>query len=443
MIHVRQFTMIPAEELPEQVHRSIGVSVSDYDINALKNTAAMRGADITGLDIATTGSGIVTVQHAPDFKANIQYGWKERRYTFLLIVESKEDVGGVDDTFISYVTGWTNFADATISGIVDPNIEFNINSITNIIESNNNGVPYRNRHSTFNVLFDPVSGEDTLFDDTGKKLMRPSDILLGITREDQSEYSSGGVSVQTDKYSGTGFISSTENGTGHDTIAKVITSSMQTKMMANGDIEDAIANAPSLATEVPAIAIPFLSELINLVHTLTPTRFTLGDIAAMDPTFSSNSYSVMDTKLDVREHDELVKPTIEATLASTIALEVGRYMAENLLATSSGFINGQECTTVATSMITEYESQQHSMAMAITMRNIAAYKLSQNGSLYLDIAWDADLFGLITVNVAVNGGIPTPFVLPLATSSLLSTNITTSAQQAVIISDVTEVVKSL
>jgi len=444
MAHVLTLHFLPVEGINNQTHRSMELQATDADLDILSDIVNVKGNAITAADLGSTATGIATVSAMPDFTVNIANGWHERRYSFLLIVDSWDETDTATK-FTTYITGWTNFADATLSGIVDPEMVLHMNSVINVISGEFNGVPYSKQHSAYNLLYDPDTGGNALFDENGKKIIRPQDILVGVNAQMLSEFDTPSYSV-TDRYNETGSVSKSANSTVLDITTQTLVATINGKQMAD-DMEEALVNSVSHTTEHSMMAIPFFAELMREIKSSVPTTFPLKVLERLDPNFTSNSYGVFNTKLDVFDSENMAANSVELSVATSLMQEISKIMLDNMLSTITvnfNNFNNVFVNVIADSMIPGVDLFTLNNRINSELRLSLPALLTQGNRMIVNIDVTAYLSGMCSGTVELNGsGIRIPFTFPTFANSLLSSNITNAQNNQSIIADMATIVNSI
>lgn len=109
-----------------QYRRSYETSLTPGLLNTL-TTAALERTKLAPVNTFNKEDQLVRFSTAPEASVDIVNGWNTPRLRFLMIVHVKNHVGSVK---VTRIQGYTDHADTSFSGHVDPNTKFYINQIT-------------------------------------------------------------------------------------------------------------------------------------------------------------------------------------------------------------------------------------------------------------------------------------------------------------------------
>jgi len=428
--------------------RSFDVSATSGDVVNLQATFATTG--VTGNNnklydnvAAANLSNIVSISDNTTGVVDIVNGWGTQRLRFLMEVE--QQIGNV--TAVSYLQGYTEFSDQSLSGRLDPNMKFYINSIVNaskMIDPNTNQLTVRPT-GTYNVITDLANGQKYqevtggLFDGPDLKLIRPNDIIEDISMgEMYMEDTTKLVNTLGDVGDGVN-LSTKSNNDPIKYFTNTINSVINAKNLSDVsyDVGDVLNSASNNTVEASIVSNPFIYQLHMVTQINEPTTFTLGILEMMDPTVSSkttivnggNTIGIRETMLDTCDTADLLAPTIENKIATTVAHSISSMMADNMIMEFSASMTNATGPVIVTptnvkSFITAIDTVSYANRVVTRCSEVLMPEITYNNAVMVTIDFTADVLGDTTVAVSYNGGPSVVYRFPVFTDSLFSPVIT-------------------
>ena len=131
-------------------------------------------------------SSVVSPSGTPGQQISIPYGWAERRIRFILELSLENNFNGVE---LLYFQGYTNYSGVTMSGAVDPMMEFILNSymrVTRTTMYTANGLQYVDRVTDSGQVINGMLMTENVSMVTpgyehGVYTLRPQDVFVGIS----------------------------------------------------------------------------------------------------------------------------------------------------------------------------------------------------------------------------------------------------------------------
>jgi len=419
--------------------RSYALHATRDTLNKLEAVFAQNGvAQNTPIKeniLAQTIPEIVNLQANPLGIVKIPNGWSTQRIRFLLEVES--NIGGI--TMVSYLQGFSEYYDPSITGLIDPNMLFYINSITNVVRQVD---PVRGTYSviprsTYNVVTDLAGGSKYEEIDNGPdlKLIRPKDIVENISIMDMYSDNMTSVINTTGSIGGKANTSDRINNDPMKYFAKTINSFIEAKNLSDmsSDMTDVLRNASGMVTESSMMSLPFIYALHTITGQFTPTTFTLNVLKIIDPYLENKSHLVdnvndilgnsYDTILDTNVTAEMLQPTPETLKASTIAQSLNSIMIECLLTSLDiSFTNtlGQPVVVVsdAKSFIEGIDITAYVNRAVSRIKNILIPKITDGNMTLVEVYVHSDILGDTNVGIGLNMNPPITYRFPTFADSL-------------------------
>lgn len=449
-IVVTKLILIPSRGDYKSVYqRSYDINVGHNDLSKIEAVFAMNGVGsnnkITDVSVASALSNVVSISDGTTGVVDIPNGWGTQRLRFLMEVEQNVGNGMV----CSYLQGFSEYHDPSISGMIDPVMKFHINSITNVSKTPNpmtGGLMVR-LSNTYNVITDLAGGTkyEELHGGPGQssdlKLIRPNDIIEDIALGDLAM---GGNVDTVNRLGVVGDLANTSNRGNSDstkfftnTLNNVITS----KNLADSsyDLQDVMRTASQNTVEASVISNPFIYALHKMTGVETPSSFTMGQLERIDPgigakTYMSNgdnSTGYRETIMDTGDTADMLQPTIENKIATQVSHSMTSMMAENLitkLSLSMTNMSGNNITVPSDfrSFIDGIDTLAYINRIVDRCNNVLLPDLTRNGLVVLNINVEADLLGDTTVIVEYELAPAIVFRFPVFTDSLFTPVITDS-----------------
>jgi len=459
-IKIISMLFAPTKQYTDIYRRPYEMNVSAQALSTLETVVGdqiMRGGRVNPLSLANSVPDIMKMSDVPTEKINIANGWDTIRLRFLMEVESVQD--GI--TKISYIQGYSDFHDPSISGRIDPNMPLHINSITNTIRTFNPGSNsyYTRVQSSFNVIYDPYSSSYSIENTTNNhRLLRPKDIVDGM---DMNKLTDGhGRNLDTRSlYGALPQESKRGNSVGVQHMSTVINGVLLGNEIADvsHDAGDIFNTASSGLDENNLGSVPFIEALSSITNNIVSVEFTLQQLLTLDPnienvlTIADNSTPMFNANianniLDCDVTATMDKVSVEATVATTISESISGLLmddmlssidfsitnmtpnSENVVAISAvkSFIHGIDVTLYADRFISKFEAL---VMPAITKGNLIG----------VDLFIHADILGETTIAISLNGNPPEVYRLPTFCNSLFTSMVSMENEYNVLVEDFSQV----
>jgi len=427
--------------------------------NFLANSSVLKRGGLNNITVANNLPNLVSMQNSPTHKVNIANNWGTQRLAFIMEVES--NIGG--SMLVSYLQGYSEYHDPSLSGRIDPQVPFHINSIatvTKMVDPITNMLiakPYSN----FNIIKDAFNNTQAIEEITDDKfkLIRPSDVISGIGHVTTFGRDSGLVRDTVSDLSAASTSSDRGNNSPIKYLTKTINSYVHNLNTPGYEEEDNLMLATAeYASDHSLVAIPFINALYNQTGVPAPTVFNIDILSRMDPDIQNKilliengSTLVPNTPtsiLDTNNTEVNYKPTIEATIANIVAHSVTDLLVSNLLATVDFSVSNRMgpplvvISNVRSFMdgidVTSYANKLSTGVEAVLMPEI-----TQNGLLMIELLVHSDLLTETTVSVSVNAAPPVVFRFPTFADSLFSPIITNQTNQTLFTDDMSGVLNTV
>ena len=407
--------------------------------NFLANSMVAKRGAINDISVANNLPNLMTMQNGVTHRTNIANGWNTQRLAFIMEVET--NMNGT--ILVSYLQGYSEYHDPSLSGMVDPKVRFHINSIatvTRMIDPVNNIVIAR-PHSNFNIIKDVFNNVEVQeITDTNLKLIRPSDVISGVNHISVFGAETGMVHDTVSDLSGVATSSNRGNNSPIKHLSKTINTYVNSINEASTNVgygptnEDSILSATAEnATDSSLLTIPFINALYTFTGVPTPTSFDMDLLSKMDPGIqdkvllienSADLVTNMPTSiLDTNVTEVHYKPTIESNIANTVAHSISDLLVSNLLATIDFSVtNRMGPPVVAVSNVRSFiegiDTTSYVNKLATGVEHVLMPEITQNGLLMVELIVHSDLITETTISVSINAAPPVVFRFPTFADSL-------------------------
>ena len=439
-LRVNRILLTPTREYQDVYLRPYQLNVQDIDLNKLEailnranpatNGLVTSGAIANSIPNTFNPSGVVSG------RADIVNGWGQKRIKFLLEVESDRN-GSV---FVSYIQGYTDYHDPSLSGMVDPNMTFFVNSITNVIRTVDPvGNMYTRFHSNFNLVTNHGSRgyEENI---SMLKANRPMDLINNLSSRNLFDSDGTTVLDTTNNIGAQVITSSKTNNNSSEFLAKTITG------FYNSSINNPHANpaekydsALDNLAEADISRVPFIQCMAGLTGELQPTTFTLGQLAKvrpdlLDPNSNCMMLVTQDTIdpiqtggsiLDSDHTENLYASTIENSIAYNITESITGFMSDNLIQVLDVVISnstGQYEVFVlnARSFIDGLDITAYVDIVVNKIRTVLLPAITQNNEVQVHANVSSDSMGDTNIAISVNNQAETLIRYPSFGDSLFA-----------------------
>lgn len=458
MLRLMKLVLIPTrrEGYRNVYQRSFDVYARADDIASVErmlSTPTQKiNSKLSEVAIANELSNVVTLSTMPTDKkpVDIVNGWGTERLRFLLEVE--EDKQGL--TEISYIQGYTEYSDLSMTGKIDPAMKFYINSICVVNKIFTPTGPTILPSRQFNVITD-TTGRLTyqeIENNNNDRLIRPKDIMEDILTMQMFGGDFTNITNTTGNISCGVNTSSKINNDPINYLAKTMNGFLKGKSLSSISYEtnDVLKAASANLSEPEISRVGFIQELHRLTHVIQSTVFDASVLEAIDPTIgsrtfivpaknSTNSYceSTYTTDMnfmDTTDTSELLNPTVENLKAASIVFSVNSMMADNLLSridlslTNNTFDGHLIVTPLnGNSLMDGVDQMSYIERTCNQIETMLGPSLTDHGQTLITAYVSSELIGDTTISISVNNGPYIVFRYPIFADSSFAPVITNAA----------------
>lgn len=367
----------------------------------------------------------------------IPNGWGTQRLRYILEVEHTSYQGLITTTFIQ---GFSEYHDPSMTGKIDPNMLFFINSTTNIDRWENpvHGVMPSSTCASKNILTELPGGNTSPVVDNDKVSVTPYDIHNNNYLDAKYMAGNGTIVKTSDKItSSTPKLSSKVNNNPYKYFSKTINDFITTTAGSeiSHDLSDTYLATANYSREDYIVDHPFMAALNNLTGSFNPTSFTLGQLLQIEPGLETNnritlidraSIGIEDsfaTMLNTEHTESALQPTHGNIKASLIANMLPSIMLDNLitdLSISMTNMTGEHVVIVpaANSFITNVYLQPYIERMVDQIK-LQLFPLITDGyQNRFEAIISCDIVGDITIGISFFGQEHAVYRFPVFADSL-------------------------
>lgn len=396
--------------------------------------------------------------------ANIPNGWGCNRLRFLIeVIQDRHN--GV--RLLTYLQGFTDYHDPSLTGLLDPNMTLHINSVVNVTQtiSEINGVRqlFSRVVSMYNVISD-MFGRRTFeevqsIDNPNIKLCRPTDIASNLFA---MELANGGADMRyTTMNNMTDTVtnykpatSNRSNGNPYKYMSTTLNAFTTTKQAsdigyANTDL---FASTSNVVREPDLAQCIFIDKLMQLrgYTAESPSSFTLAELETISPgsvnarttlvSRDAGQLNVYNNALYTDDTAELIQPTAEAVKSGSVASSITSIMLDNLvtrLGFSSTNYSGQP-EVIITDMNTFMDGVDPVIFVERVKNGILSIivpMVSDNNLSTYELFVTADLLGDINIGIQLNSNYQVVMRYPAFADSLYSPVISKVGENQILIND--------
>lgn len=427
-----QFYRPYVSHLDQQGLNTILTRVDQMGTNSTLNPTVFSGVTSNFIMPSANHNGIIDITN----------GWNNNRAIFILVVYVEFSVGA---PVKYYIQGFTNYLGFTQTGNIDPEMEFYINSITavnNIPIHTTYGVVNQNKIISSDLLVnDPFNANMGYTNNQYKRLVRPSDVFAGI----QVESMYGADNQTFDRRSILSNIpvgSNRINNVPTEYLSKVINSyNSGREMVSFGQSEkDVLSQAKAMCMNDGTNTNPFISAISRHYGLMSTKQFKFKDLMIIDPNvdnitrinwISNNHIGELNAAGQTEYLHGADRVTVTAlSLANSIpALMMEFLFSHVIIQATNNTIDGQpELIIISAISITDADMTMYYEAFKNRVIFEIINDFTYNNQVPFMLRVDSNLFGDTRVELSLDNGPLTPFVVPSFSDSLF-TNIITPTEE--------------
>ena len=388
-------------------------------------------------------SGLISPSPITQGGIFIPQGWGETRARFILTVQATFSVG---NPIYYYIQGFTDYFGLTKTNI-DPNMIFYINSVTAVANTTvmtPMGMQEQKRIIGSDlIIVDNSYGNNNYVEMSNSQYMlRPSDIFAGLHSTDVYN---AATHNPTDLYidrrtqlSNVPTASKRQNDIPTDYLASVANSYLDSKETADFNIgqNEILSTARQNVMENPISQNPFISALSSIYGVIGVNSFRMQDLISIDPNTDNVTTVnwIADKHLGELHYAGQTEHLAGADRTTTVAVGLGNsipalmieYLITNIsFQATNNTVSGQPTVVIMNAQsITNADMTQYYRAFETRLINEIINDFTFNNSTSFTLMVDSNLFGDTSIQLSIDGGPLTPFVIPSFSESLFTSIIT-------------------
>lgn len=390
------------------------------NIHELVSRGSKRNLD--PLNLSRVVPGVIGLSKI-GINANIPYGWEEERLRFMMEIISDHNLGKL----FTYIQGYSDYYDASMSGHIDPNITLFINSITEVlyfVDINTGKENFRILKS-YNVFNNNYSTYDS-YEMEKLRVIRPLDIISNLDMISVGD--EDGYHIDTTSNFREVKTSRRINNDPMRYLSKVLDSHIQSRDLSSVGYSnrDLTSNAMALAAEDSLISNPFLALIHDNTGEINPSSFTIGYLNELDRNLltdpnrttmlrvSENGHRLPTqlNSLETNDTEDFTQPTIETVLSqeilgSIIDTMTSNFITEIILTMTNDTVD--LAPVVVLHNVSCFIDKSYSIEIEFCNRlisyieNVLMPKITQNNNILLNCTLSISLNTDSTINISVNG----------------------------------------
>lgn len=401
-------------------------------------------ARIHGSLIAGLSSGLVMPNASWERRLSIPNGWNERRLRFIMEVH----VQAAFNTDIYYLQGYSDHVGVTLTGSIDPNMPFFINSYVRIGRSPDYSGMGLTRDQVIETA-QVINGQFHITDAVSGQVftLRPGDLVIGIQSSYISETFDQGISPALGRALDTRntglpstIRSNRSNAIPSNFIANYISgfrSAAYASEFGQGN-DDVYSRAIQGMHEPSPYENPFIRALSQVTGIPNTTAFTMNDLVSIDPDAASSGRVSYQPARDVfqlhqtGQTEDWGGANLKTQLATLLINSVSGLMVDCMLKfvaidTTTLTIDGQPCTRIINAQsFTNLNLAAHFQRFIERFNTEILPDITFNGNIAIDALIAIDLYGQSTVDISIDGDARVPYAAPSFCDSIFSPVVTTN-----------------
>ena len=386
------------------------------------------GNKISDVGVTQHVGNVVDYASTPIGMAEIANGWGTVRLRFILEVEQPHPP---NSSLVHYVQGYTEYHDPSLSGTLDPNMIFFINSITTVNKViTPTGEIVVTPYASNNILI----GDDNLTTDS--RFIRPVDIVADIAHNHVVSNMDSGGSINTLPTVGMEMAVSRKGN--NDTVkyfTKTLNEHINSVNIAGKDSEltDIYTTVEDILAESTFRHNAFLSAINSITGDFKPNTFTLNILNGIQPniadltTYIDKSNELLDmsnmSMLTTVHTEDMLQPKRETLLANKLLNNITSVMTENLISELDLSITNRSGQLIVTpsnfnTFVMGLDPLPYINRIVSRIDTVYGPEITNNNMTLVEIHLHIDVFGDSSIGVSLDGAAPTIYRVPAYADSL-------------------------
>lgn len=376
----------------------------------------------------------ITPTATPEKMLSLVNGWAERRMRFMMEVEYNYVTGG---NMVEVVLGYSDYSGVGISGSIDPNMSFFINSIMEVRHTNNIG-------PNGTELYSSVKGSSHLLVDNAwrgiyspdrDQNMRPTDVYTAMSRVQMRDIPQDGITDARTMINNNAVKSYRSNASSASYVSKIFngyTDAIMQLSVSDGE-NDIIDRARGIACELTASEDPFLCAIMQVRgDSAIGNTFTFGDLRKIDQNIENVTIAQLlspQAQMSVHQPGQTADwggSDIVTATANVLSQTIPGLLMDLALTRVVFKTTNRDFNSVVRTVILDaqgFSSGDLSKPLSIfisRIENEVLRDISFNNSIEFAIEMNVDLLGETWLSISLDGKAPVDFVTPSFCDALLT-----------------------
>lgn len=415
--------------------------------NILRRVDQAGGSKITGSLLSGVTSNILSPSATPGGEIPISLGWQARRIRFVMEVHVEQMSGSQS---IYYFQGYTSHAGVGMGGVVDPTMDFIINSyvrITRAMQSTAYGTTVRDvitesAQVINGQIVNQVAGGNVYG-------MRPQDIFTGIQSQGLSQaYSNYHGDVLDDtriRFHGEPVRTKRANNLPSHFVAEIIDSCRVANELQDFGQNDQglVERSRELVYEAPPNENPVIRALSNIRGLYVTTIFSFNDLCQLDPNtrspevtkFHAMGQAQKATLHSAGQTEFWHIPSRETLAASILSSAVPALMMESMLQSicfkaTNHDASGRVTTTIygIPRSFSNADMSPFIQLLVDRLEREVFFDMTYGNQVLFQLQMECNLFEDTKISVSLDGGPMITYMTPSFCDSLLTPVMTASKE---------------
>jgi hypothetical protein len=422
-IKITKFLLHETGSYNPQFRRPYEVAVTGTAFNIVKERLAGSNSYVAGA-MGGISTDFIRPSIETEKQLNIDNGWDSRRLRFMLELEYNWYTGGAVKEI---VMGYTNHNGIGLSGSIDPNMTFIINSVmqvrTNIEMTPLGNQTHASVFDSSHILADNNWGG--VYSNVGDERMRPEDVYSTMSRS-QLKGLAGTLRDTRQANSTIPVKSRRANSSPANYMAQVLQGYREANSAADlGQTDVALLDQARSNTQENLVAKdPFMSAIAECRGQGPSNTFSFNDLQLIDPNIQYVTKATLMGNVELaashrQGQTEYWHGSNSETLAATVLSQAVPGLLMELALTRAYFrstndtIGGHITTTVANvDGFSNANQEGPTQRFIYRLEHEVLADISNGGQTNFALEMDVDLLGETRIQISLNSGPLIPFVVP-------------------------------
>lgn len=458
-IEIKQLLLMVTRTYNDIYRRDYNINITGSMLNQLSELshpiAQPEGVALNEQDLVNKLPNIIGYSGNILDKSFIPNGWSTERMRFIMEVDAFSN--GI--TMCYFIQGFSEYHDPTLSGNIDDNMRFFINSVTQVrkVHDFTNGINRIMPYETYQVLRDISPDSQYGIMDDNKRIIMPQNALVNLDIQESWRTSGSNVMNVTDLLSPDVVKTSRRKNNNPMSYLVKTMNAYRDVVKSNPDeiyVANAFQSAANSIAEPDITANMFVAALANVTNRFTPTDFSLNELLLLDPDIQykikkfervDHLDTVPNLSLDSNVTESNLNPTPENLKATYLANTIPSLMLDCLLFSANISITNTSIepviiVTSANTIIQDLDLIQAVQLFETKLKSIVYPKITDNSLTMIDLHMTCEVIGDISVSISINGYPPILFRYPTFADSMYTPMVTNLQKRDLLYEDIGSVI---